>query len=75
VLRFLSLCQVSPFAVLIYCSDQKIKICAYAISALSFILIIAFIFASAIDPGYLKPEYPFSYLLENVHPCELCPDC
>lgn len=55
--------------------DQKVKHFAFAISGLSIVLVITFVMASIKDPGYLKPEIPFSQLLEQVHPCDLCPDC
>ena len=42
---------------------------------LSIILGVSFFIASYKDPGILKKDHQFIYLLQHVHPCEMCPDC
>jgi len=39
------------------------------------VLALTFTLASAKNPGYLEPEFPFMDVLSKVHPCELCPEC
>mmetsp|Transcript_39225 Transcript_39225/g.53265 ORF Transcript_39225/g.53265 Transcript_39225/m.53265 type:complete len:126 (+) Transcript_39225:1335-1712(+) len=41
----------------------------------SIFLAICFIVASIKNPGKLESSLDFVTLLQNVHPCELCPDC
>ena len=38
-------------------------------------IIISFCVASFRNPGYVTPEHDFLYLLQNIHPLEMCPDC
>jgi len=58
-----------------FCLDQQTSFFAYSVTFFSLLLMVAFFFASVKSPGYLRKEYDFFHLLQNVHPCEMCPDC